>query len=173
MTHEPQIQQRAAQPYLAIPAHVTTEAEFRRAADSGFPELFGWLQEHGVEPSGPLFIRYLVFDEEGTPLEIELAVPVAEEVPGDGRGKADVLPPGRYVTLLHVGPYRSTTAPDLGTAQAALRDWTNEQGIALDSRETDRGSALGGCVEHYLVGPAEEPDHSKWETELAYLTADD
>ena len=49
--HEPQLQLREAQPYLAIPAHVTTQAEFRRAADPGFPELFGWLAEHGVEPA--------------------------------------------------------------------------------------------------------------------------
>ena len=27
-------------------------------------------------------------------------------------------------------------------------------------------------VEHYIIGPAEEPDHSKWETELVYLTVE-
>jgi effector-binding domain-containing protein len=161
MKHEPQIRQRAAQPYLAIAAHVTTEAEFRQAADSGFPELFRWLGDHGVEPSGPLLIRYLELDEDGEPLEIELGVPVGAAVPGDGRVRAGVLPPGRYATLLHVGPYRSTTAPDLKAAHAALRDWADKRGVALD-----------GCVEHYRIGPVEEPDHSKWETELAYLTAE-
>lgn len=160
MKHEPQIRQRAAQPYLAIAAHVTTEAEFRRAADSGFPELFRWLGEHGVEPSGPLLIRYLELDEDGDPLEIELGVPVGAGVPGDERVRAGVLPPGRYATLLHVGPYSSKTAPDLKAAHAALRDWADKQGVAL-----------AGCVEHYRIGPVEEPDHSKWETELAYLAA--
>ena len=49
--HEPQLRLRQARPYLAIAAHVPTQAEFRRAADRGFPELFGWLAEHGVEPA--------------------------------------------------------------------------------------------------------------------------
>jgi hypothetical protein len=94
--NEPQIEQREAQPYVAMPAHVTSEAEFRRAADSGFPEPFGWLQQRGVVPAEPVFIRYLV---------------------------------------------------------------------------TDEGSKLRGSVEHFRIGPAEESDYSKWETELAYLTS--
>ena len=173
MRHEPKIQQRAARPYVAIPAHVTSEAEFRRAADSGFPELFGWLQERGVKPAGRLFIRYLVVDNEDNPVEIELAVPVGSDVTGDARVRADVLPSGRWATLLHVGPYSSATVPDLSAARAAMRTWMEEQGVVLDGRETDNGSTLRGCVEHFRIGPAEEPDYSKWETELAYLTAED
>jgi hypothetical protein len=172
MRNEPQIQQRAEQPYVAIPARVTTEAEFRQAADSGFPELFGWLKEHGIEPTGPLFIRYLLVDEGGQPLEIELAVPCAEGVSGGGRVQAGVLPAGRYVTLLHIGPYRSETAPDLAAARTALEAWARERGIVYSS-QTDRGSALPGCVEHYLTGPVEEPDHSKWQTELARLAIEE
>lgn len=91
---------------------------------------------------------------------------------GNGRVRADVLPAGRYVTLLHVGPYSSTTVPDLGAARAALEEWATKHGIVY-SRQTDRGSALPGCVDHYRIGPAEEPDHSKWETELACLVVED
>jgi|ERR687891_2688494 effector-binding domain-containing protein len=160
MQSQPQVQQRAAQPYLAVHAEVTTEAEFRQAADSGFPELFTWLRAHGVSPAGPPFIRYLAFDEAGGPREIELAVPVDGAVEGDERIRRGALPPGRYLTLLHVGPYNSATAPDLKAAHAALRAWARERGIPL-----------GGCVERYLIGPVEEADHSKWETELAYLIA--
>jgi len=160
--NEPQLHERAAQPYLAIAAHVRTETDFRRAADSGFPELFQWLREHGVAPSGPLFIRYRLLDDEGQPREIELAVPVGEGVAGDGRVRADVLPPGRWATLLHIGPYTSATAPDLAAARAALHDWAKERGVVLEGR-----------VEHYIIGPVEEPDHSKWQTEIAYLTAGD
>src|SRR5215207_11761896 len=100
MAHEPQIQQRAAQPYVAIPAHVRSEAEFRRAADRGFPELFRSLAEHGVAPDGPVFIRYLVLDHEGQPLDIELALPAGDRVSGDARVRVDALPAGRWVTFL-------------------------------------------------------------------------
>lgn len=171
MRHQPQIRERSAQPYVAIRAHVTTEAEFRRAADTGFPELFGWLGRRGVEPAGPPFIRYLRFDPAGEPADIELAVPVTAEASADGRVRADVLPPGRWLTLLHVGPYTHATEPDLRAAHAALEAWMDEHGIAVDRADTDAGSAVRGCTEQYLTGPADEADHSRWETELAYLTA--
>jgi effector-binding domain-containing protein len=157
--HEPQLQQRPAQPYLAIAAHVTTEAEFRNAADRGFPELFGWLAEHGVEPAGPLFIRYVELDDAGDPLEIELGVPVAPEVRGDGRVKADALPAGRWATYVHVGPYNHATVPDLAAGRATLRAWADAQGLARL-----------GYIEHFVKGPVEESDYTRWETELAYLT---
>jgi len=75
------------------------------------------------------------------------------------------------VTFLHVGPYNSATTPDLAAARAMLDGWMDRHGIALDRRATDRGVVLGGCVERYLTGPVQEPDHSRWQTELAYLTA--
>src|SRR6266540_1746697 len=165
MKHQPRIQERADQPYLAIPLTVTMEGGFGEEVEGGFSELFGWLEEHGVAPVGAPFIRFLVIDMEGE-LEIELAVPVAEGVSGEGRFRADVLPGGRYVTLLHVGPY-----DDLVASNAALQEWAEEQGIVWDSWDTDLGSAWRGRVEHYLSDPSTEPDPSKWEVEVAYLTA--
>jgi effector-binding domain-containing protein len=160
MQNEPQVKELAARPYVAIRAQVNSETEFRQAADSGFPELFRWLGDEGIAPAGPPFIRFLTFDEAGEPREVELAVPVDAGVTGSGRIRADTLPAGRYVTLLHVGPYTHETAPALKTAHAALRAWAEERGIGL-----------GGYVERYLIGPVEEPDYSKWETELAYEIA--
>ena len=151
---EPQLQQRAAQPYLAIHARVSSEAEFRHAADTGFPELFGWLGEHGVEPAGPIFIRYSADSD-----DIELGVPVAPGVAGDERVRAGELPAGRWATFVHVGPYRSETEPDLAAGRATLEAWADAQGLAR-----------GDYVEHYVKGPVEEPDHARWETELACLT---
>jgi effector-binding domain-containing protein len=162
MQHEPQVQQRAAQPYVGIRMRVTMEG-FGAAIDVGFPEVFGWLGEHGVARAGPPFIRYLVIDME-TELEVELVVPVRGEVEGDGRVRSDVLPAGRYVTLRHVGPYDGLIA-----SNAALQQWAQEQGIALDSWGTDRGSAWRGRVEHYLTDPSTEPDPANWEVDVAYL----
>src|SRR3954471_20575207 len=103
MSQQPQIEHRDAQPYAAIPVNVTME-RLAGAVDHGFPELFGWLAEHSLTPAGAPFIRYLKVDM-GAELEIELAVPVAAEPTGDERVRGGVLPAGRYITLLHVGPY--------------------------------------------------------------------
>src|SRR5262249_56384251 len=64
MSPQPQIQNRAAQEYAAIPVRVTMDA-LPAAVDEGFPELFRWLGEHAVTPAGPPFIRYLVIDMAG------------------------------------------------------------------------------------------------------------
>lgn len=163
MDLEPQIQERAEQHYAGIPMQVTMDG-IAQAVDSGFPELFGWLQEHGVAPAGPPFIRYLVIDMEAG-LELELGVPVAAAVKESGRVRPGVIPAGKYVTLRHVGHYDGLMA-----SNAALLDWARQQGIALDAWETDRGDAWRGRFEHYLTDPSAEPDPGKWETDVAFLT---
>lgn len=170
MTHEPQLKRHAAMPYVAIPRHVT-EQRVAAAVDTAFPELFRWLTEQSVEPAGPPFIRFLEVDMDGEPLELEVGVPLADAVSGDERVHAGALPAGRYVTLLHAGPYRHATEPDLAAARVAMQHWARRQGVVLDSRTTDRGTAWGCYVERYLIGPVDEPDYCKWETELMYLAS--
>jgi effector-binding domain-containing protein len=166
---EPQIEQRPALPYLAIWCHVTEGVP--AAVDRAFPELLSSLAESRITPAGPPFIRVHELDGEGEPLELEVAAPVAGDAAGDGRVRSDSLPEGRYVTGLHVGPYRSETEPDLGDARAALIEWMERQGIAY-SRPSERGRALPCAVDHLLVSPGTEADYSKWETEMAYLIVD-
>jgi effector-binding domain-containing protein len=169
---EPQIRQREALPYLAIRSEVTNGVP--AVVDTAFPQLFAWLGQHAVEPAGPPFIRYLEVDEAGEPLEIEVAAPISDgaDPPADDIVCAGILPAGRYATLVHIGPYRHEDVPDLGDAQAALRSWTEQQGM-VTGRPSERGSSLAACVEHYRVGPPMEADWTKWETELAYLVVED
>jgi effector-binding domain-containing protein len=164
VTEQPQVTQRAPQPYVAVPFTVTM-ATFPQAADTGFPELFAWLGEHGITPSGPPFIRYRVIDMAGE-LEIEIGAPVAQAQPGSGRVQAGELPGGRYVTLVHTGPYDGLVA-----ANGALQDWARQQGIALESSDGER--RFRGRVEFYPTDPSQEPDTAKWQVEIAYLVSDD
>jgi effector-binding domain-containing protein len=149
----PQLEERSALPYVGIRRTVTRDG-LTEAIDRDFPALFGWLGEHGVAPSGPPFIRYLAVDMERE-LEIDLGVPVVEEVSGDELVRRGRLPAGRYATLVHVGPYGGLRA-----AHEALQEWAEEQGFAWGER-----------VETYVTDPSREPDSAKWETELAYLAA--
>lgn len=150
MTTEPQVSERPAQPYLGLRREVTDGVS--ATVDGAFPELFRRLSAAGVQPAGPAFIRFLAVDDEGDPTELELAVPV------DADAATDALPAGRYATLVHVGPYRSETQPDLAVARATLQDWAEREGLTVS-----------GYLEHYRIGPVEEPDYAKWETELAFL----
>ena len=163
MKHEPQIQQRPAQPYVGIRMWVTMDG-FPAAVDTGFPEIFGWLAKHGVALAGPPFIRYHVTGDE---FEIELAVPIDAAVTGDGRVHSGAFPAGRYLTLRHAGPFDG-----LAASHAGLQRWAREHGMVLDRWDTGRGAAWRSCSEQYLVDPSTEPDPSKWETELAYLVTE-
>ncbi len=95
-------------------------------------------------------------------LLIELAVPVDAEPPSDERVRGGVLPAGRYVTLLHVGPYDR-----LIDANAALQRWANDRGVAW---RMEGDSVWAGRIERYLTDPSRQPDPASWQTELAYLT---
>jgi effector-binding domain-containing protein len=164
MSHEPQIQERTAQHYAAIPMTVPMDG-LSSAVDSAFPELFGWLASQGIPPAGPPLIRYLVIDMAGE-LRIELAVPVAAPVTGSGRIQPGTLPEGRYAVLRHTGPYDGLIA-----SNAALQRWAQEHGIEFDTWDTAQGSAWRSRAEHYLTDPSQEPDPGKWETDVAFLIA--
>ena len=165
MSHEPQIQERAAQHYAAIPMTVTMDS-LSAAVDEAFPQLFGWLGGQGVAPAGAPFIRYLVIDM-AAELRIELAVPVTAPVTASGRIQPGTLPAGRYAVLRHTGPYDGLIA-----SNAALQQWAREEGIEFDASDTAEGTAWRGRAEHYLTDPSQEPDAAKWETDVAYLIRD-
>ncbi len=160
--HEPHIEDRPAESYLAISETVTMQT-LAAAIDRGFPELFGWLAACGLAPGGAPFIRYLRIDMDAE-LDIELAVPMEGDVATDDRVRAGELPAGRYVVMLHVGSYDG-----LIDANAALQDWAEEHAVRW---RKEHGSTWGGRVERYLTDPSAEPDPSRWETELAYLIDD-
>ncbi|HEY2654718.1 MAG TPA: GyrI-like domain-containing protein [Solirubrobacteraceae bacterium] len=154
---------RDEQPYVAVRTRVTMEG-LAGAVDRYFAELFGWAQARNLEPSGAPFIRYLRVEMDGD-LEIELALPVGAGIRAQDNVHAGVLPAGRYVTTLHIGPYDG-----LVNANAELQEWGQRHGIRW---AMDEGRRWGARVERYLTDPRREPDPSRWQTELAYLASDD
>jgi effector-binding domain-containing protein len=160
----PRIVERAAQPYVAVSGLVTMQTV--GAVADRIPEVFGWLGDRGIEPAGAPFLRYRLIDMERQ-LEVEAGVPVAATAAADGEVLAGVLPAGRYATVTHVGH------PDgLVAATAALLEWAAEQGLAWDVTDTPEGQRWGCRLEVYETDPAEQPDPSKWETQLLFRLAD-
>ena len=110
----------------------------------------------GLTPGGPPFTRYFSFAPEA--VELEAGVTIAD-VPGQpvhtfeasGTVQPGELPAGQVAVGWHVGPYGT-----IGETYAKLMAWIAEQG-----RE------LGGAMwEVYWSDPKEEPDPSKWRTEI-------
>jgi effector-binding domain-containing protein len=160
----PEITQRAAQPYAGISAWVTM-ATIDSVADR-IPEIFSWLGARGIAPAGPPFLRYHLIDMERQ-LQVEAGVPVASAVEDDGAIRAGTLPAGRFAIMTHTG------APDtMVAATAELHDWAKARGLAWDMSRTDAGEHWGCRLEFFLTNPAEQPDASKWQTQLAFRLAD-
>jgi effector-binding domain-containing protein len=163
---EPKLEQRNAQPYVAIRRQVTTQELASVLADQVLGQVFAWLESKGVASAGAPFFRYHTTDMTGAGrFDVEVGIPVTTAVPGDSSVYADVLPAGRYAVLVNSGPY-----DDLVAAHGALLAWGETNGIVWQVAED--GKAQGIPIETYLTNPAEEPDPQKWQTEIAYLVTD-
>jgi effector-binding domain-containing protein len=127
--------------------------------------VFGWLDGHGLAPAGPPFFKYNVIDM-ARELEMEAGVPVATAISGDDQVVAGVLPAGRYATLTHMGH-----PSELMAATKALLDWAAEQDLTWDVTPSEDGDRWACRLENYLTDPSQEPDMSKWVTQLAFKLA--
>ncbi|GAA4227752.1 GyrI-like domain-containing protein [Actinomadura meridiana] len=160
MTTKPNIEERAAQPYVAIRRRVTMRT-ISEVADR-IPELFGWLGARGIVPAGTPFLKYNVIDMNGE-LEIEAGIPVPALVETDGEVLAGTLPAGPYATLTHTGH------PDgLLNRTTELLDWAKTKQLTWDVTN-DRWAAR---LEIYETDPTQEPDPTNWETQLTFKLAD-
>jgi effector-binding domain-containing protein len=165
MSSAPEIVTRPEQPYAAIRVRVSM-ADLAAVVPPLNQEVFVWLEKQGTPPAGAPFGKYNVIDM-AAKLEIEAGVPVAAAVAGDDRVVSGVLPAGRYATLTHVGH-----PSELMAATGALLDWAAAQGLTWDMSPGVNGERWACRLETYLTDPSQEPDMSKWVTQLAFKLAD-
>jgi len=169
MTKTPEIHEQTEQHYVSL-HHTVSMDGFSAVIDSGYRELFAWLDAHGVVPASAPIIRYDRIDMANT-MDIELAVPIsaadASGLQDDERVKIGSLPAGRYATLHHVGPYDGLIA-----SNAALQEWAASNDVVFDVTRSADGEHWAGRIEVYTTNPAEESDPSKLEVEISYRLAD-
>lgn len=164
MASEPTVVDRDEQPYVAVSSNVAMDNIVSIA--TRHPEVFSWLAAHGLRPSGPPFLRYNSIDM-ATTLEIEAGVPVSATVEADGAVITGVLPAGRYATCTHVGH------PDgLMEATSDLLRWAEDRALTWDVSDTPAGEQWGCRLEVYGTDPAEQPDMTRWETDLVFRLSD-
>lgn len=129
------------------------------------PRIYQWLAEHEINPiGGPLFI-YRHIGDPADPVDLTVGVPIAEAVRPSAGLALGTLPPGTYLVGRHTGPPDENPA-----AQAEVRTWAEHNGMTISSSAESDGESWTGHAEHFLTNPADEPDKSKWVTELLYLT---
>jgi effector-binding domain-containing protein len=99
MITEPKIEDRNEQHYVGIRTQVTMQ-EMGPVLPPLWGEVYGWLASKGLKSAGAPLWRYRIIDMEAK-MEIDVGVPVATAVTGDGRVTADTIPAGRYATLIY------------------------------------------------------------------------
>jgi effector-binding domain-containing protein len=161
---EPKVEERKAQPYVAVRSQIMMSEVYTLSAQFG--EVFGWLASKGIQPVGAPFYRYRTIDLVSK-MEMDVGVPVATSVTTDGRIVADILPAGRYATIVYTGPYDG-----VGASHQVLFNWATKNGIAWDMSKTGTSGRWGAFLEIYPTDPTKEPNPAKWQTELAFKLAD-
>ena len=163
---EPQVERRAAQPCVTIAADAT-HGEWG-CVTALVPEVLAWLHGRGVAMAGAPFIRHWVIGDAVHPARLEVGMPVAHAVVGDGRVAAGEIPAGCYAVLVHRGhPDRLPDSLD------ALAAWGAARGLVWRTCPWDEGVRVwGGRFEFHRTDPTVQPDRAQWETEIAWLLDD-
>lgn len=167
MALEISTQERPTTHYVGIP--VTARLSEFGAPDGPndmIPRIYQWLADREIVPlGGPLYI-YRHVGSADEPVDLTVAVPVTEPVTPTNGLVLGSLPTGTYVVGRHVG------APDqISVSLAEIQEWAETNGHRLDVLRDDSGTLWTGHAEHFLTDPNEEPDASKWVTELLFKTA--
>jgi effector-binding domain-containing protein len=158
----PRFEIRQSQYYAAIRLK-TPRRNLAVEAPKAIAEVAKWLGKNRVAPGGPPLIRYLSIGKDDT-VDVEIGIGTSEPA-GGGKILAGTLPRGRYLTLIHTGPYDR-----LVNTTAALLEWAKANAVPFDSQEGPTGTVWKARVEHYLTDPEEQPNPERWETKLAFLT---
>jgi DNA-binding transcriptional MerR regulator len=103
----------------------TSLATIAQTIGGCFGELMSYVQQHGLQMTGPPFIAYpdRIYEDEGA---IECCFPVAGAAQPQGRVELRRISGGPVAWTRHVGPY-----DQVGEAYAALDAWVAENGREL------------------------------------------
>lgn len=153
----PKVVTRTATPYYAIKASV--RIPFTADINKAMPVVATWFGSHGVDRPGPAVFRYNVIKM--PELEMEFGHINRKKLATSGQVEAGTLPAGKYATVTYFGHYRN-----LYQVTAVLIGWAKTTGLAFDVVESKAGDRFAGRFELYPNGPMDEPDSSKWETQL-------
>lgn len=136
--------QHTAVIHLTIP-----RSSIEKEMGPAMEEVLTTLQEHSIEPEGPIFAHHLRMDPAS--FDFEVGVPVSSPIEPVGRLRASHLPASRVVRARYTGAYDG-----LYGAWSDLNDWIRGQGLTMGPN----------LWEVYLSGPEATPDPSGWTTEL-------
>jgi len=161
----PQITERPAQTYVYVPFTVTMQ-QMQKPANEGFPQVFAYIEKHGLRPVGAAFYNYRRINMTET-LDVEAGIAVEGAGPAEGAVKVGSLPGGRFMGVTWHGH------PDkLETVTGVLIGWSRLTQQPFDQHTDGEDDYFACRLELYESDPAEVPNMDEWVTTLAFKLKD-
>lgn len=149
MSYDCKIEEQAPQKVLTIRTR-TAGQDLPAALERGYGMIMGYLSAQGEMPIGAPFVAYYTMDM--ADLDIEMGLPIARDLPGEGEVRAGELPAGKVASCIYTGPY-----DQMQPAYAALLQWIEAQGHPV----------TGVAYEFYLNDPGDTPPEDL-QTKIAF-----
>jgi effector-binding domain-containing protein len=138
--------ERVAQPTLRIREKIAV-TELTDAQGTWLGELWQTMRARGITPAGPPYLRYHMFGDVETDLEV--GVPVSDKTFDEqGRIETAELPGGPAIRTWHHGPHDR-----LGEAYRRLQTWLERH---------DREPAGPAWEVYWWIDASQEPNPSTW-----------
>ncbi|KAJ3340600.1 hypothetical protein HDU93_006715 [Gonapodya sp. JEL0774] len=133
--------------------------------EDGLPKVRTVLDKHGVLNAGPPLVRYTLVDMPLLTVHVGWPIPPdAAKILQDTTLKIDDLPAGEYATIEWIGPPET-----LYDANTIMSEWEGRDRFAVTKDEMSGLVTAAARVEHYLNGPEDQPDRTKWKSVVEYL----
>ncbi|WP_375597319.1 GyrI-like domain-containing protein [Devosia sp. Naph2] len=161
----PQITVRTEQTYVYVPFTVTMQ-QMQRPANEGFPQVFAYVEKHGLKRIGAAFYNYRRINMAET-LDVEAGIAVDSAGPEEGVVKVGTLPGGNFMGVTWHGH------PDkLETVTGVLIGWSRLTQQPFDQRTEGKDDYFACRLELYESDPAQVPNMDEWVTTLAFKLRD-
>ena len=135
MNYQCKLTNRDAQPTLVVRKRAPVQ-QLPQVLGQAWGAIMQYAGRNGLMPAGPPYVAYHNMDMQN--LDLEIGFPFAKKASGEGEVEAGVLPAGKAVECLHVGPYDKVAG-----AYEALQKWLDE----------NHKTATGIAYEFYLNDP--------------------
>lgn len=154
MTIDVQLRHLPAQTVLGVEARTTIEG-IAGVLDDALPAAFQFAGMHGAAFAGPPLTLYIEPPADGEVL-IFTGAPIVTPIAGEGRIEVRTIAECDAAYVEYLGPYEG-----MHQAYAAIAEWAAANGRQLRK----------DMWEVYWTDPAQEPDQSKWRTEIFWPLA--
>ena len=128
---------------VAVKKENATMAEISVLATEGLQKVFGFLAQQGEEIAGAPYLAYSNPNADFTRFDVELGIPVSEEIIVNGEFFMSKTCEGKAITATHKGAYK-----DVEAAYTALMGYMAENKL----------ESTGVYYDYYLNSPADTPE---------------